>query len=274
MKLRGEGLVDRITLAQAGRTRVWSATGYGARIAAPGRSYVIRRPLDWIPEVHHPLGSGEAVIPDALVYYRTRESDRDEGGAMLRAFVEVDRATMGPERLAAKVGTYARLYRYIPVPGGRYRRYGTQPAAQQAPEAWRKRYPIFPRLLFVLDATGPAGIEHRVRALRAVPMLRESRPPEAYTWAYTAVMSDAMIRVPSEVRDRLAVLAESRGTSIRSLVQEFAETTLTDDERRERADRTRAYLAEHFGVEVTDEESADMGRKLRDAFSRQADTPA
>ncbi|MEV8538826.1 hypothetical protein [Streptomyces sp. NPDC051572] len=80
-------------------------------------------------------------------------------------------------------------------------------------------------------------------------------------------MSDAMIRVPAEVRDRLAVLAESRGTSIRSLVQEFAETTLTDEERRERAERTRAYLAEHFGVEVTEEESAAMGRKLRDAFS-------
>nr|WP_255345045.1 replication-relaxation family protein [Streptomyces avermitilis] len=28
------------------------------------------RPLDWIPEVHHPIGSGEAVIPDALLYYR------------------------------------------------------------------------------------------------------------------------------------------------------------------------------------------------------------
>ncbi|MFF4450217.1 hypothetical protein [Streptomyces sp. NPDC001502] len=48
-------------------------------------------------------------------------------------------------------------------------------------------------------------------------------------------MSDAMIRVPAEVRDRLAVIAESRGTSIRSLVQEFAETTLTAEERRERA---------------------------------------
>ncbi|MBK3581405.1 hypothetical protein JHN63_48130 [Streptomyces sp. MBT65] len=82
-------------------------------------------------------------------------------------------------------------------------------------------------------------------------------------------MSDAMIRVPAEVRDRLAVLAESRGTSIRSLVQEFAETTLTDEERRERAERTRAYLAEHFGVEVTEEESAAMGRKLRDALSRE-----
>ncbi|MEV0530143.1 hypothetical protein AB0I66_42745 [Streptomyces sp. NPDC050439] len=80
-------------------------------------------------------------------------------------------------------------------------------------------------------------------------------------------MSDAMIRVPAEVRDRLAVLAESRGMSIRSLVQEFAESTLTDEERRERADHTRAYLAEHFGVEVTDEESAAMGAKLREALA-------
>jgi predicted DNA-binding protein len=77
-----------------------------------------------------------------------------------------------------------------------------------------------------------------------------------------------MIRVPTEVRDRLAVIAESRGTSIRSLVQEFAEATLTDEERRERAERTRAYLAEHFGVEVTDEESAAMGRRLREAFAQ------
>ncbi len=78
-----------------------------------------------------------------------------------------------------------------------------------------------------------------------------------------------MIRVPAEVRDRLAVIAESRGISIRSLVQEFAESTLTDEERRERAERTRAYLAEHFGVEVTDEESTAMGRKLREAYAYQ-----
>ncbi|WP_282697565.1 hypothetical protein [Streptomyces sp. CC208A] len=87
-------------------------------------------------------------------------------------------------------------------------------------------------------------------------------------------MSDAMIRVPAEVRDRLAVIAESRGTSIRSLVQEFAESTLTEEERRERAERTRAYLAEHFGVDVTEEESAAMGARLREAFSRQQDAAA
>ncbi|MFE9684066.1 replication-relaxation family protein [Streptomyces sp. NPDC006285] len=233
MKLRGEGLVDRVTLAQAGRMRVWFATGYGARIAAtwpelrdlPVRRYAgdrtavrlkmghgltvtevglafvqdarrrgeICRPLDWIPEVHHPLGSGEAVIPDALVYYRTR----DEGGVMLRAFVEVDRATMGPERLAAKVGAYARLYRYIPVPGGRHRGYGTQPAAQQDQEAWRKRYPIFPRLLFVLDGTGPAGIEHRVRALRAAT--REPLPDRFLheVPVLSAAMTDLLREGPS-----------------------------------------------------------------------------
>ncbi|MFC5953522.1 hypothetical protein ACFP51_03145 [Streptomyces pratens] len=82
-------------------------------------------------------------------------------------------------------------------------------------------------------------------------------------------MADAMIRVPAEVRDRLAVIAESRGTSIRTLVQEYAESTLTDEERRERAERTRAYLAEHFGVEVRDEESVAMGHRLREAFARQ-----
>lgn len=87
-------------------------------------------------------------------------------------------------------------------------------------------------------------------------------------------MSDAMIRVPSEVRDRLAVIAESRNTSIRSLVQEFAESTLTEEERRERAERTREYLAEHFGVEVTDEESAAMGRRLRDTFARGQESAA
>jgi hypothetical protein len=82
-------------------------------------------------------------------------------------------------------------------------------------------------------------------------------------------MADAMIRVTSEVRDRLAVIAESRGTSIRSLVQEFAESTLTEEERRERAERTRAYLADHFGVEVSDAESSAMGARLHAAFDAQ-----
>ncbi|MET9462581.1 hypothetical protein ABZY05_47620 [Streptomyces canus] len=45
-------------------------------------------------------------------------------------------------------------------------------------EEWRRHYPLFPRLLVVLDGTGPAGIENRISALRAaardlVPFLYE-----------------------------------------------------------------------------------------------------
>jgi hypothetical protein len=110
-------------------------------------------------EVHHPIGNRQAVIPDALMYYRRGPG---EDGSMLRAFVEVDRATMGPERLAAKLTSYARLHSYVPAVPGR------RPTLQEpGREEWRRRYPLFPRLLFVLDGTGPAGIENRISALRA-----------------------------------------------------------------------------------------------------------
>ncbi|MGW0836581.1 replication-relaxation family protein [Streptomyces prunicolor] len=200
-RLRVEGLVDRITLPQAGRTRAWFPTSYGVQLACewpemrghrPSRTVSdptavrlkaghtltvtetalvfledarrrgdVCEPLDWMTEVHHPIGSGEAVIPDALLYYRRGPADGDNG-AMLRAFVEVDRATMGPERLAAKLTAYERLYRYVPVVPGR------RPTLQEpAVEEWRRRYPLFPRILFVLDGTGLAGVENRVSALRA-----------------------------------------------------------------------------------------------------------
>lgn len=200
-RLREEGLVDRITLPQAGRMRVWFPTAYGMRLACewpelrgrrPSRTVsdptAVRlkashaltvtetalvfledarrrgdmcEPLDWLPEVHHPIGSGEAVIPDALLYYRRGPAD-GAGGSMLRAFVEVDRATTGPERLAAKLTAYERLHRYVPVVPGR------RPHLQElAVEEWRRRYPLFPRVLFVLDGTGPAGIENRINALHA-----------------------------------------------------------------------------------------------------------
>ncbi|MGW3941652.1 replication-relaxation family protein [Streptomyces phaeochromogenes] len=200
-RLREAGLVDRIILPRAGRTRVWFPTRYGVRLACewpemrgrrPSRTVsdptAVRlkvghaltvtetalaflkdtrrhgdlcRPLDWIPEIHHPTGSGEAVIPDALLYYRRGPADGDNG-AMLRAFVEVDRATMGPERLAAKLTAYARLHRYVPTVSGR------RPTIQEpALEDRRRHYPLFPQLLFVLDRTGPTGAKTRIRALRA-----------------------------------------------------------------------------------------------------------
>lgn len=78
-------------------------------------------------------------------------------------------------------------------------------------------------------------------------------------------MSDVMIRVPAEVRDQLAAVAEARGTSLRALMQDIAAQTLTPEQIRDRADRTRALLADRFGHDVSDEESAEMRRKMREA---------
>ncbi|MFF4693400.1 hypothetical protein [Streptomyces sp. NPDC001307] len=44
---------------------------------------------------------------------------------------------------------------------------GRRPTLEPLQEEWRRRYHLFPRLLFVLDGTGPAGIDTRVRALHA-----------------------------------------------------------------------------------------------------------
>lgn len=78
-------------------------------------------------------------------------------------------------------------------------------------------------------------------------------------------MPDAVIRVPADVRDQLAAVAEARGISLRALLQETAAQTLTPEQIKERADRTRGVLAERFGHCVTDEESAEMRRKIRKA---------
>ncbi|MFF1294129.1 MULTISPECIES: Arc family DNA-binding protein [unclassified Streptomyces] len=78
-------------------------------------------------------------------------------------------------------------------------------------------------------------------------------------------MADVMIRVPAEVRDQLASVAEARGTSLRALMQEIAAQTLTPEQIEARADRVRELLAERFGHDVSDEESAEMRRKMRKA---------
>ncbi len=119
------------------------------------------------------LGGGEAVIPNALLHYQRRTGRTDStdgaghtdgtdggngdgnevrGGVMLRALVEANRATMGPERLAAKLTAYARLHRYTPTPVARQRQ---QPSPEPTQENWRQRHPLFPRLLFVLVAPAP-----------------------------------------------------------------------------------------------------------------------
>ncbi|MGW1746316.1 hypothetical protein ACWCRD_11990 [Streptomyces sp. NPDC002092] len=74
-----------------------------------------------------------------------------------------------------------------------------------------------------------------------------------------------MIRVPAEVRALLAAVAEARGVSLHALMEEMAAQTLAPEQIKERADRTRALLAERFGHYVTDDESAEMRRRMREA---------
>ncbi|MFE0186591.1 replication-relaxation family protein [Streptomyces sp. NPDC058989] len=119
---------------------------------------------DWTTEVAHPIRDGSAdgecaVITDALLRYTRNSPTR----TMLRALVEVDRATESSERLGAKIITYARFHRHVPVPGRR-----GSAADLTGPRPWQRSYQVFPRLLFVLTGAGPRALRNRVADLRAL----------------------------------------------------------------------------------------------------------
>ncbi|WP_407555524.1 replication-relaxation family protein [Streptomyces sp. Pv4-95] len=121
-------------------------------------------PLDWTPEVAHPIrdgaGDGERMlIADALLRYTRNTPTR----ALLRAFIEVDRATESSERLASKVITYARFHSHVPVLGRR-----GNGAAPSGLRPWQRSYAVFPRLLFVLTGAGPRALAQRVSDLRSM----------------------------------------------------------------------------------------------------------
>jgi len=126
------------------------------------------RPLDWMTEVHHPIGNGEAVIPDALLYYQ-RGPVGSDGAPMLRAFRGSRPRHDGP-------GTARRQAdRLRPPP--LLCAHGPGRRATSRTLAWRSGGGAT-RLLFVLGGTGPAGIENRISALRAaardlVPFLHQ-----------------------------------------------------------------------------------------------------
>lgn len=82
----------------------------------------------------------------------------------LRAFVEVDRATMSSERLASKLIEYARLWSYEPQPAGRPRT--RQPTA--AGPVWLRWYPVFPRVLIVLTGASRYVLDNRINDLQAM----------------------------------------------------------------------------------------------------------
>jgi hypothetical protein len=121
-------------------------------------------PLSWRHEVAHPLRSGRRrrqVISDALLTYLLAETD---GLSLEYRLLELDRATLSVDRLAAKLARYAELYRAI---------------ADGEP-AWHRWYPTLPAVLVALAGHSRPALERRRQATitlcRSDPQL--ARTPE------------------------------------------------------------------------------------------------
>lgn len=125
-------------------------------------------PLAWQNEVAHPLAQGalrrrsRSVIADALLTYL-----RTAGGKVFveQRFVEVDRATLAVDAMAAELARYADLFRA---------------AGDGGDPIWGSRYPTFPSVVCVLAGAGREVLSRRrdtaLALLRAEPQL--TRTPE------------------------------------------------------------------------------------------------
>jgi Replication-relaxation len=124
-------------------------------------------PLAWRHEVAHPLSRGRGrrrrqLVADAVFTYLLVEAGEL---AVEQRFLELDRATLAVDRLAAGLARYARLHR----------------AAGEGGEAtWRASYPAFPPVICVLAGGSRAVLERRrdtaIALLRSDPELE--RTPE------------------------------------------------------------------------------------------------
>jgi len=203
-RLRAAGLADYVRSAH-GRRRLWHATERGARLAheagaleaeppvgaelaaGPLAEHTLAvneaaicflraaaergddfGPLAWRHEVYHPLSRGRgrrrrSLVADAVfTYLRQDESNI----AIEQRFLELDRATLSVDRLAAELARYAELYR------------AKEPKAGEP--LWRARYLVFPQVHCVL-AGAPRRALSRRRSTASVllagdPLL--SRTPE------------------------------------------------------------------------------------------------
>jgi hypothetical protein len=123
-------------------------------------------PLAWRHEVGHPLSRparrGRSVIADAVLTYVRAAAGRVY---VDQRFLELDRATLAVDALAAELARYADLFRAEGSVG--------EPI-------WLRRYPTFPSVVCVLAGAGRQALVRRrdtaLALLRAEPQL--TRTPE------------------------------------------------------------------------------------------------
>jgi hypothetical protein len=204
VRLRAAGLADYVEVDHA-RRRLWHATERGAHLAreagalegepphgaelaaGPLAAHTLALneaaicflraaaergddfgPLAWRHEVFHPISRGRgrrrrSLVADAVFTYLRQEGSEI---AIEQRFLELDRATLSVDRLAAELARYAELYRAGGAKGGE--------------PLWRARYPVFPAVHCVL-AGAPRQALKRRRSTASVlvasnPLL--SRTPE------------------------------------------------------------------------------------------------
>ncbi|MGW2016853.1 replication-relaxation family protein [Streptomyces sp. NPDC001927] len=126
-------------------------------------------PLDWSPEIAHYYrdesrpGEELSLVPDAVLnYVHTQGKQR----TLLTFFIEVDRTQMTIARLAQKLHAYAAYNTYAPQPQGARAPRGTR--RQSTAQAWRSRYPAYPRLLLILTGAPEERLARRIADLRSL----------------------------------------------------------------------------------------------------------
>lgn len=110
-------------------------------------------PLAWRHEVPHRLGPGRRtpmLFADAvLTYLRLTETEV----VVEQRFLELDRATLSVDRLAAELGRYGRLLRA---------------EGKRGVSLWRSEYPSFPPIICVLAGATRATLSRRLDAAVAI----------------------------------------------------------------------------------------------------------
>ena len=86
-------------------------------------------------------------------------------------------------------------------------------------------------------------------------------------------MADTTIKVSTDVRDRLALLAAERNTTLRDLVEQLAAATATQAELQQRQDQAAAYVQANLRPDFGSDDIA-AGHQIWDSLPTDRTSPS